>query len=157
MKFFFLILVVFVASHSFAQCDTPVKFKSIKARGLASVSAETEVNLETVITLADGKFVMVGTFQGETEEIGGEILEVLSCEWKKFLVDGKAVYRVLAAKEGQEPMKSILEIVSDNNYPTITIFGEESADSKLKIIVSEYEALPASGAQDNKAQKKKKS
>ena len=121
-----------------AQCDPKiVKLQSNKARGLKTNMQAEELAMETVITIDSAKMILTGTFNGETETLEGDIVEVVSCAWSEYLKNGKSEYRIIVSKGG-ESMKSIMILESENGNTTLTFYEEDKADTKLQFDINEY-------------------
>lgn len=139
-----------------AQCDPKIlKLQSNKARGLKTNMQAEELAMETVITIDSAKLVLTGTFNGETETLEGDIVEIVSCGWSEYLKNGKTEYRIVVDKDGQS-MKSIMILESENGNTTITFFEEDKDDSKLQFVIHEYTVTEITKPATNKPEQKTK-
>lgn len=152
-----LLALLFLAIQTAsAQCDPKiVKLQSNKARGLKTNMQAEELAMETVITIDSAKMVLTGSFNGETETLEGDIVEVVYCTWSEYLKDGKSEYRVIVNKGG-ESMKSIMVLESENGNTTLTFFEEDKADNKLQFDINEYTVTEITKPVYNKPEQKTK-
>jgi hypothetical protein len=139
MKKIFLLTALFISFHfTYAQCNRTVTFKCDKARDFKNGVINTEMPMESTITIDSGKITLTATMNGQTETLEGEITEISVCEWKEFLVDGKAQYKALLKKTNDQPQESFIEIVSENGNIKISFALISDTSNKLQVDVAEY-------------------
>ncbi|RXK62767.1 hypothetical protein ESA94_07155 [Lacibacter luteus] len=158
-KLFTVLSIVFFLAAQIvsAQCDPKVlKLQSNKARGLKTNMQAEELAMETVIAIDSVKIVLTGSFNGETETLEGNIVEVVSCEWGEYLKNGKTEYRIVVGKDGAS-MKSIMILESENGNTTLTFFEEDKTDTKLQFVISEYSITEITKPVNTPVQPEKKS
>jgi hypothetical protein len=150
--FVFLLAVQTVS----AQCDPKIlKLQSNKAKGLKTNEYPKELAMETVVAIDSVKIVLTGSFNGETETLEGDILEIISCKWSEYLKEGKTEYRIIVNKGG-ESMRSIMILESENGNTTLTFFEEDKSDTKLQLIITEYSVTEITKPVNNTEQPKQK-
>ncbi|MFY7839754.1 MAG: hypothetical protein ACOVP7_05735 [Lacibacter sp.] len=157
-KLLTVLLAVFFLSvqTASAQCDPVIlKLQSNKARELKTNVQAKEVAMETSIAIDSAKMVLTGSFNGETETLEGEILEIISCKWSEFLKDGKSEYRV-AVRKGGEELRSIMILESENGITTVTFYEEDKSDNKLQFDITEYTVTEITKLVNNSVQPEKK-
>jgi hypothetical protein len=152
LSFVFLLAVQTVS----AQCDPKIlKLQSNKAKGLKTNEYPKELAMETVVAIDSVKIVLTGSFNGETETLEGDILEIISCKWSEYLKEGKTEYRIIVNKGG-ESMRSIMILESENGNTTLTFFEEDKSDTKLQLIITEYSVTEITKPVNNTEQPKQK-
>jgi hypothetical protein len=77
MKKLFLLTVLFLSFHfTYAQCNKKVTFKCDKGRDFKNGVVDTEMPLESIITIDSVKITLTATLNGQTETLEGEIAEM---------------------------------------------------------------------------------
>jgi hypothetical protein len=136
-----ILLVGLFAFHqiTYGQCEKKVILKSNNMRGLKYGSVTKEMAVEASISIDKEKIVLTASKDGMTETVDCEIKEVVICDWKEYLKDGKAQFKVLGKKGSENPTSSIVDIESANGYTKVT-FGldPDTTGSKLQFDISEY-------------------
>ena len=158
-----LLLTVFFTSFyfSYSQCNKTISFKCDKARDFKNGMIDTEISMESIITIDSGKMTCTATMNGQTESLEGEIVEVLLCDWKEFLVNGKTQYKAFIKKGNENPEASLVTISSENAVTKISLSMVSEEGKRLELDVAEYkmtepETLPAK-EEKKKGRKKRKS
>ncbi|MEJ8842839.1 hypothetical protein WG954_10635 [Lacibacter sp. H375] len=161
MKKLFLLTALLVSyNFTYAQCDRTVTFKCDKARDFKNGVLNTEMPMESTITIDSSKITLTATMNGETETVEGEITEISVCDWKEFLVNGKAQYKALLKKANDQPQESVIDVVSENGNIKISLALASDTSNKIQVDVAEYKitepADPSTKEEPLKKGKKKK-
>lgn len=163
MKKLLLLTILFICFHfTYAQCNKSITFKCDKARDFKNGMIDTEMPMESIITIDSGKISLTATMNGQTETVEGEIAEVLLCDWKEFLVNGKTQYKAFIKKGNENPEASLVTIASENGVTKISLSLVSEEGKRLEVDVAEYkitepENLPAKEEAKKKGRKKRKS
>lgn len=161
MKKLFLLAVLFISAHlTYAQCDKKVTFKCDKGRDFKNGVVDTEMPLESIITIDSVKITLTATLNGQTETLEGEIAEVLLCDWTEFLVNGKTQYKAFIKKVNENQEASLVTITSVNGSTKISLSLISDEGKKVEVDVAEYkitepEPLPVKEESKKKGRKRK--
>jgi hypothetical protein len=121
-----------------AQCVGNATFTCHRATELRNGVTTKEAPVEATIRFDGGTISITATMNGETEIIEGTIKETTLCDWSDDLQNGKARFRALTKKRGQNSFDSVIEIESINGATKISFGSDPDNGSRLQFIVAEY-------------------
>ena len=128
MKYLFSItLALFFFVSAFGQCDTKFTSKSSVARFVNGDAKQNEMPIEATIAIDRGQIILNLSIGGKSATIINTIKEIEKCEWKEFLKNGQAIYKVTTDKGDGYPEDSIVKITGRDGKATI-YFGSDPDD-----------------------------
>jgi hypothetical protein len=121
----------------YGQCNQKVLIKCTSVRHLKDGAVVKEGKMEAAVSIGDGTILLTATDNGQTQTKELEIKEIV-CEWKAYMKNGRAQYKVSEKGSDGNPHNSIVDVVSDNGYTSITFASDPDSGSKLQFDVAEY-------------------
>ena len=142
MKKIILLVGLFMLYQiTYGQCDKKITFKFNKLRVIKDGLAGQESPVEGTLSIDSGALILAVKVNEVFGVITGAIKEIVICDWSEFLKNGKAAYKALTKKEGQDTQNSFIVIESENGYTRITFGSDPDEGSRLQFDVAEYELM----------------
>lgn len=124
---FSIVILLFFFASAFGQCDT--QFTSITSVGqfVNGDAKQTDMSIEATMAIDKEKIVLNISIGGKDATIVNTIKEIKNCEWKEFLKNGQAIYKVTTDKGDGNLEESIVKITGKDGKTTI-YFGSDPDD-----------------------------
>lgn len=126
--------VLFLAAAG--QCDKKATAKASTGYFVQEGNRQP-IPMEASLTFSKEKVLITIQAGGQSMNVTNTIVEVVSCEWKDFLKDGKAVYRASANKGSGDPEPTTIRINAKDGKTTIYFGDDPDTNEGLELELKE--------------------
>ncbi|WP_133475420.1 hypothetical protein [Sediminibacterium goheungense] len=132
-------LGVFIGASltGFTQCEKASVSKTSTGRFIQENAKQPDFPFEGTVTIGNGKIILNGNIAGQPLSISNTISNVALCNWKEYLQNGQAVYKVSTDKGNGNLENSIITITGKDGKVKILFTSESDEKSGLELDIVE--------------------
>ncbi len=130
-------VLLVMASFTIAQCNLSSVSKISTGRFIQNNAKQPDFPFEGTLTIDKEKILLKGSIAGQSLNISNNIQKVTVCEWKEYLKNGQAIYKVSTDKGNGIFENSIIRLTAKDGKVTILFTSE--ADEKNGLELDTYE------------------
>ncbi|MET0392535.1 MAG: hypothetical protein ABW019_05315 [Chitinophagaceae bacterium] len=133
----FTVLFAVLSLAATAQCDKKATAKATTGYFVQDGNKQQGMPFDASLTFSKDKIVITINMSGQSMTVTNTITETVSCEWKSFLKDGKAVYKASANKGTGDVEPTTIRINGKDGKTTIYFGNDPDTDGGLELELTE--------------------